>query len=334
MPHAPAQPETNGRPWLALYAPVADELAAVEDLLAREIGSDNPLVDETVRHAAQLAGKRMRPALLLLVARACGEIRREHITLAAVVEMIHTATLVHDDVLDEATLRRRRDTVNARFGNEISVLVGDFLFTHAFYLASTTGSTFGCQTIGRSTNIVCAGEMRQVKTRGRFDLSEAEYLEIIDAKTAELCACCGRLGAHYASVDESQTGAMDRYGRMLGIAFQIADDLLDVTGQETLAGKSLGTDLEKQKPTLPLIRLLDQLPLDERRRLVAVLSTGGRAARQALADCLADSDALDYARRRAGEFACAARAELSCLAPSAARSILEVLTELAVARCQ
>ena len=118
--------------------------------------------------------------------------------LAAVVEMIHTATLVHDDVLDEASLRRHRETINARSDNEASVLVGDFLFTHAFYLASSLETTFACQTIGRATNIVCAGELRQIHSRGNFALSEAEYLAIIEAKTAELCACCCRLGAHYA----------------------------------------------------------------------------------------------------------------------------------------
>ena len=176
--------------------------------------------------------------------------------LAAVVEMIHTATLVHDDVLDEASLRRHRETINARCDNEASVLVGDFLFTHAFYLASSLETTFACQTIGRATNIVCEGELRQIHSRGNFALTEAEYLAIIEAKTAELCACCCRLGAHYAGATPHVEDALDRFGRNLGIAFQIADDLLDLVGDEDSMGKSLGTDLEKQKPTLPLIRLL------------------------------------------------------------------------------
>ena len=198
---------------------------------------------------------------------------RDHVVLAAVVEMIHTATLVHDDVLDEASLRRHRETINARSDNEASVLVGDFLFTHAFYLASSLETTFACQTIGRSTNIVCGGELRQIHSRGNFDLSEAEYLAIIDAKTAELCACCCRLGAHYAGATAASRRRLADFGRNLGIAFQIADDMLDLTGDELSMGKSLGTDLEKQKPTLPLIRLLAEASGGQRAEIIDLLSS-------------------------------------------------------------
>ncbi len=253
-----AEAESALRRWKPLYGPIAAELDRCEELLRRELSSDDPFVDRLIKHAFRLGGKRLRPALLLLTAKAVGRADKEHITLAAVVEMIHTATLVHDDVLDEAKLRRHRETVNAVSDNEASVLVGDFLFTHAFALASSLGTTYACQTIGRATNIVCAGELRQIHTRGNFALGEAEYLDIIEAKTAELCACCCRLGAHYAGADRELEEALDRFGRNLGIAFQIVDDLLDLVGDEDQAGKSLGTDLEKQKPTLPVIRLLAQ----------------------------------------------------------------------------
>jgi len=320
------------RPWNWLYAPIADELEAVEALLRRELSSDDPFVDGLVKHAFRLGGKRLRPALLLLAGKATGTLGHEHIVLAAVVEMIHTATLVHDDVLDEATLRRHRETMNARTDNEASVLVGDFLFTHAFALASSLETTFACQTIGRATNIVCAGELRQIHSRGNFALVENDYLDIIEAKTAELCACCCRLGAHYAGATPAVEDALARFGRNVGIAFQIADDLLDLVGDERQAGKSLGTDLEKQKLTLPLIRFLETSGEAARRELIERLRSGSPGARRVLAETLEHSGALAYARAKARWFAQSAREVLRHLPESAAHDVLAQVTELVVAR--
>ena len=182
--------------------------------------------------------------------------RDAHPVLAAVVEMIHTATLVHDDILDEAMVRRHAATVNAEWGNETAVLLGDYLFTHAFHLAASLDSTRACRWIGHATNKVCEGEMQQVHHRGNLDLDEGDYFAIIEGKTAELTAVSCRLGASYAGAPEATVAALDRYGRNLGIAFQIADDVLDIWGEERVTGKSLGTDLEKQKLTLPVIHLL------------------------------------------------------------------------------
>ena len=324
--------DTTRRPWNTFYAPIAEELEAVEELLRHELTGNHPFVDSLVKHAFRLGGKRLRPALLLLSGKAAGQATREHIVLAAVVEMIHTATLVHDDVLDEATIRRHRETVNARSDNEASVLVGDFLFTHAFALASSLETTFACQTIGRSTNIVCAGEMRQIHARGNFALTEAEYYSIIDAKTAELCACCCRLGAHYAGTDPEVVEALERFGRHVGIAFQIADDLLDLVGDEHLAGKSLGTDLEKQKLTLPLIRLLETTPESGRRELIEMIRSESPGTRRAVAESLEQTGALAYARAQARRHAQTARDELTALADGPARDVLVQLTELVVAR--
>jgi octaprenyl-diphosphate synthase len=318
--------------WKHLYAPVAAEMAAAEDLLRSQLTSDDPFVDGLVKHAFRLGGKRLRPALLLLSAKAIGKATRSHVVLATVVEMIHTATLVHDDVLDEASLRRHADTINARNDNEASVLVGDFLFTHAFALASSLETTFACQTIGRATNTVCAGELRQVGSRGNFDLTEAEYLSIIEAKTAELCACCCLLGAHYAGATPACAAALSRFGRNLGIAFQIADDLLDLVGDEQAMGKSLGTDLEKQKPTLPVIHLLAEQAPAERRELVDLATSADRAARQRLRSRLERNGALVYTRAMAERYAAAARAEIRDLPPSPARDVLTTLTELVVSR--
>jgi octaprenyl-diphosphate synthase len=326
-----AEAETGLRRWKKLYGPIAAELDQCEEVLRRELRSDDPFVDQLVKHAFRLGGKRLRPALLLLPAKALGGVEAEHITLAAVVEMIHTATLVHDDVLDEATIRRHRETINARNDNEASVLVGDFLFTHAFALASSLQTTFACQTIGRATNIVCAGELRQIHSRGNFALSEAEYLDIIEDKTAELCACCCRLGAHYARATPEVEESLDRFGRNLGIAFQIADDLLDVVGDEAQAGKSLGTDLDKQKLTLPIIRLLAQGDEVRRTELLKMLKLAGDG-RPALRQALATTDALAYAHARATWYADQALDELRVLPSGPAREVLESLTRFVVTR--
>lgn len=332
MKQAIHEHDALARHWKHLYAPIAAELAAAEELLKGELSSDDPFVDNLVKHAFRLGGKRLRPALVLLAAKATGTVNRDHIVLATVVEMIHTATLVHDDVLDEASMRRHRPTINALSDNEASVLVGDFLFTHAFYLASSLETTFACQTIGRATNIVCAGEMRQIHSRGNFALTEAQYLDIIEGKTAELCACCCRLGAHYGGASAQVVDALDRYGRNLGIAFQIVDDVLDLTGDEGSMGKSLGTDLEKQKPTLPLIRLLEQSAPEERAELVELLASKNRSDRQQVNLWLERSDALQYAREKAISYAQAAREETRLLNPGDARDVLVALTELVVSR--
>src|SRR5207244_472984 len=222
--------------------------------------------------------------------------------LGAVVEMIHTATLVHDDVLDGATVRRHRATANVAWGNHNSILLGDYLFTHAFHLASTVDAR-ACAIIGAATNRVCEGELQQGTERGNLDLSEAEYLDMVDGKTAELTACCCRLCALYSGAPPDVVECLSRYGRGLGIAFQIADDLLDLVGEERTTGKSLGTDVEQQKLTLPLIRLLQRVPAETGGRLQQILHSPTNHKREALRPYLMECDAVAYAQARAGEFA-------------------------------
>ncbi len=320
-----------------LYAPIAPAMEQVEQLLRREMRSRYPFVDELVRYGCLLGGKRLRPALLLLTGLATGNLNEHHLTLAAVVEMIHTATLVHDDVLDEACMRRHLATVNARWDDEASLLLGDFLFSHAFYLASTTESTVACQVIGRSTNIVCEGEIRQKGSRSDFELTENEYYEIVEAKTAELCACCCRLGAHFAGASPATVERMTNYGRCLGIAFQIADDLLDLTGDEAAAGKSLGTDLAQRKPTLPLIRALQLAHPAQRQELLSGLraeSSGAESSGvvQMLRACWQQYDVLSYTLAKAHEFAQHALEQLAGLPPTPAKDSLTRLGEFVVHR--
>jgi octaprenyl-diphosphate synthase len=315
-----------------LYAPIAWDLAQVERILGESLASSQPGVARLLGHLGHYRGKRLRPALLLLTAQACGRVVPAHHLLGAVVEMIHTATLVHDDVLDNAVMRRHVPTVNAGWGNQASILLGDYLFTHAFHLSSTLDDVRACRIIGESTNRLCAGELHQICQRGNLELNEADYFDIIDAKTAELTSCCCRLGALYAGRDADTVEAMAGYGRNLGMAFQIADDLLDLVGVEETTGKSLGTDLEQQKLTLPLIRLLNRAAAADANRYRQILNSPENHKREALAPDLVESGALTYARQRALEFAASARAELDCLAPSNSRSILELLTDRVVNR--
>ncbi|MDG2381470.1 MAG: polyprenyl synthetase family protein [Pirellulaceae bacterium] len=315
-----------------LYAPIQDHLDATESVLKRELHSKSPFVDDLLQYGGKLGGKRLRPALLLLTATATGDVTSDHHTLAAVLEMIHTATLVHDDVLDEADMRRHLATVNARWNNESSVLLGDYLFSHAFFLASTLDSTYACRRIGRSTNIVCEGELRQIGNRGNHALSEEEYYAIINGKTAELCACACHLGARYALASTALVEGMERFGRHLGMAFQISDDLLDLTGDEGDTGKSLGTDLEKQKPTLPIIRLYARLTGSDRDRLVSLLESSKTEHRANLRSWLDQSGVLDEARQTADQFATKASKELEQLPPSLAQTVLNEIASYVVNR--
>jgi len=313
-----------------LHSLLARDLEEVERILNREMRSRHARVSEVLDHVRLYKGKRLRPVLLLLAARACGRVVPAHHVMGAVVEMIHTATLVHDDVLDNATVRRHVRTVNAEWGIQASILLGDHLFTHAFHLSSTLGDAQVCRIIGEATNRVCAGELRQGLERGNLALTEEDYFDIIEGKTAELIACCTRLAALHAGGSSEVVEALTRFGRDLGIAFQIADDLLDLCGEEKATGKSLGTDLEQQKLTLPLIHLLAQEGYGPRAR--QLLSAEGNHKREALLPLLRQSDALSYARQRALAFAGRARAELMCLPASLYRTLLEGMTEQVVDR--
>lgn len=310
---------------------IGDALRAAERAYDRELASANPYVTDILSHTRRFRGKRLRPMLLLLSAEATGGVRDEHLLLAAVVEMIHTATLVHDDVLDDADLRRHVATVNSRWNNATSVLFGDYLFTHAFHLAASTGTTEACRQIGRATNIVCEGELTQIRQRGNLDLTEEEYLQIVAAKTGELCAVSCRLGALYARADKSVVDALDRYGRLLGIAFQIADDVLDMNGTEDETGKTLGSDLAQRKLTLPLIRLLAGASVASAGRVRELLTAGADCGLE-LNRLLDESGAVDAARQTAEEFAASAQGCLAPLPRSAGRDLLHELAGFAVRR--
>jgi|DewCreStandDraft_2_1066082.scaffolds.fasta_scaffold00583_37 octaprenyl-diphosphate synthase len=332
-PHASPSPIAAPPPRKidSLLAPLAEELAAVEAVLHQELSPYRERFPELLNHLQAYQGKRLRPALLLLVARSCGHTVPAHYTLAAVVEMIHTATLIHDDVLDEAAQRRHLPTVHARWGNKTAILLGDLLFTHAFHLAASVDQR-ACRLIGSATNRVCAGELLQWAERGHWHLPEAKYLRIIDDKTAALTECAAQLGAVYAGGTEEMVQAACLYGRSLGRAFQIIDDLLDLTGREDTAGKTLGTDLIQGKATLPIIHALSQMPRNEAEEFCQMLQNGQSERYSYILAVLQRQGSLEYARRRAEEALHTARAALLAFPPSTHRDLLDSLIDWSLQR--
>jgi len=311
---------------------LGDALQDVDRRFEQELVSENPFVRDINEHTRRFRGKRLRPLLCLLTAHAIGNVTESHRILAAVVEMIHTATLVHDDVLDDADVRRHVATVHVRWSNQTSVLYGDYLFTHAFHLAASTGSAEACRIIGRATNRVCEGELMQTRNRGNLQLSEEDYFAIIDGKTAELCAVACEIGARYAGAEHDVIQALERYGRNLGKAFQIADDVLDLIGLESSVGKTLGTDLAQQKLTLPIIRLLQQSAPAARERWLSLLENGSDDACREIARAAREQGAIDDSLATARACAEAARRELLLLPPSPARDVLSQLPTMSIDR--
>lgn len=275
----------------------------------------------------------LRPALLLLSGRAAGKLTDQHLTLAAVVELVHMATLVHDDVLDDADVRRRCVTVHRREGNETAILLGDFLISHAFHLCSSLDSQFASRAIGLTTNTVCEGEIQQVHQRGNFDLSQDQYLQIITCKTAVLTGVCCKLGAYCADADPVIVDALEQYGLNVGIAFQITDDVLDIIGAEERMGKTLGRDLEKRKLTLPVIHCLTQATDGSRQKLRELLAAGN-PDRTVLCDLLADTESIQFASQAARQYVESAIRQLDVLQPSDARDSLQSMASLIINRDQ
>ncbi len=329
---APQLVSTDRERFRLLYESVATELAEVEVLFRCELDSEHELLRPLLLHGTQLGGKRLRPALLLLAAKLCGNVKPEHVTLGVVIEMIHTATLVHDDVLDEADLRRHSPTINHRYNNHTSILLGDYLFAQSFRMAAMLPSTRPCQLIGEASRRICQGELRQVMMRNDTSLEEATYLEILNEKTAELCRVACVLGAELASGSATQVEALARYGCALGIAFQVADDYLDVWGNDDAIGKTLGTDLIQGKITLPIIRLLDQASDRDRVRILSILDGPSDVRFAKLQPYLSKSDARRYTHRVAQQFQCDAIQSLEIFESSIEKDALIGLAELAVSR--
>jgi len=317
----------------SLYELIEADLEKVCAIFDDELFSKSPVLNDLCTHIRQYRGKMLRPGLLLLSGRACGKITDEHLTLAAVVELVHMATLVHDDVLDDADIRRRCMTVNRRKGNEAAVLLGDYLISHAFHLCSSLDSQFASRTIGLATNTICEGEMQQVHYRANYGLTKEQYLQIISRKTATLTSTCCLLGAHFAGASAEVVHALEQYGLNVGIAFQITDDVLDIIGTEERMGKTLGRDLEKQKMTLPLIHGLNGASKGSNGRLRQIV-TADHPDRNELCELLTSAGSIDYALETARQYVDTANTHLEALEASYACDTLQRMANLAVDREQ
>src|SRR5438093_1757410 len=253
--------------WKQIVVPVEPFLQAVADGLAEQIHAFDSDIAPYAEYALTGQGKQLRPVLVALSASATGKIRDDHILAAVIVEMVHLATLVHDDVVDEAELRRGRATLAANWGNEISVLLGDCLFAHALKLAASFSTPDVCRAVAAATNRVCAGEILQTQRRRNLQLARHEYFKAVEMKTGELFALSCELGGFLNGATATQQHALRRFGLALGTAYQIYDDCLDLFGTEAAAGKSLGTDLANGKLTLPLLLVLEQAGGAERAKI-------------------------------------------------------------------
>jgi octaprenyl-diphosphate synthase len=265
--------------WQQICGPIQPFLDEVSEQLEQGINSFDPQIVTFVQYALGSRGKQLRPGLVALSARAAGGINAEHVNAAVIIEMVHLATLVHDDVVDGAEVRRNRPTLAANWGNKVSVLAGDCLFAEALRLAATLPTTEVCELVSRSAKVVCTGEIRQTLQRGNFQLSREEYLELVQMKTAELFALACELGARLAAPGKPVIHkALREFGLQLGIAYQIYDDCLDVFGEENRAGKSLGTDLVTGKATLPVLIALERADGIEYKAWLSMLKEGGAQA--------------------------------------------------------
>ena len=309
-----------------LYSLIADDMRALDGVIRERLHSDVVLVRQVAEYIIGAGGKRLRPALVLLTSGACGYSGAHRTELAAVVEFIHTATLLHDDVVDESELRRGAKTANALFGNAASVLVGDFLYSRAFQMMVSVGSMRVQAVLAEATNIIAEGEVLQLLNCHDADVDEDRYLQVIRFKTAKLFEAASRLGAMLAGVDADVEERFARFGMHLGTAFQLVDDILDYSGDEGSIGKNLGDDLAEGKPTLPLIHVMKNGTPEQVAVVRHAIEEGGRDDWADVLKAVVDSGALDIARVRAKEEAELARAELAGLQ---ANEYLQSLLDLA-----
>ena len=316
----------------SIQALVGDDLAAVNRTIRARLTSDVVLVNQIAERIIGGGGKRLRPLLVLLAARALGHEGDRHIELAAIVEFIHTATLLHDDVVDDSQLRRGRSTANARFGNEAAVLVGDSLYSRAFQMMVGVGDMRVMQIMARTTSEIADGEVLQLLNRHDPDTTEARYLEVIHRKTAILFEAAARLGAVCTKAAAQHEDAMARFGRHLGIAYQLVDDMLDYRGRTGEIGKNVGDDLAEGKPTLPLIHAIRESDESNARIVHEAIRTGGLDAIDEVIAAVESAGSLAYTARLAANEADLAGEALGALPNSPYRDALAGLAEFAIGR--
>jgi len=307
-------------------------MEAVNRLIRERLASDVVLINQISEHIIAAGGKRLRPMLVLLAARALGYRGNDHLQMAAIIEFIHTSTLLHDDVVDESDLRRGRKTANALWGNAASVLVGDFLYSRSFQLMVELDRMPVMRILANTTNAIAEGEVLQLLHVHNPDTDEAAYLRVIERKTAVLFAAATRLGALLAGATEAQQAAMERFGLALGYAFQIADDVLDYTADASTLGKNLGDDLAEGKATLPLIHALGRVDAASRARMAKAIEQGDTDALPEIVSAIRASGSLDYSQHIARRYADEAIAALDALPESPQLAALRGLAVYSVER--
>jgi len=311
---------------------IATDMQAVDTLIRRRLESDVVLIRQIAEYIIGSGGKRLRPALVLLAAGAVGYRGLHHHELAAVVEFIHTATLLHDDVVDESDLRRGRRTANAEFGNAASVLVGDFLYSRAFQMMVGVQSMRVMEVLADATNTIAEGEVLQLLNAHNASIGEEAYLDVVRRKTAKLFEAAAQLGAVLGGAQSGVEQGLATYGRHLGTAFQLIDDVLDYSGDVAETGKNLGDDLNEGKPTLPLIRVIQSGPEADAALVRRAIEEGGRDGFESVLAAIRNTDALAYARARAREEAKLACDALASLGNSKYKQSLLELARFAVER--
>ncbi|PWK88587.1 polyprenyl synthetase family protein [Fulvimonas soli] len=328
--HADALSPTDD--FQRVRALAAADMQRVDALIRGRLASDVVLINQIAEHIVAGGGKRLRPMLHVLAAGAAGYRGEQHLKLAAIIEFIHTSTLLHDDVVDESDLRRGRKTANALWGNAASVLVGDFLYSRSFQLMVELDDMRIMRILADTTNTIAEGEVLQLLNIGNADVDEAAYLAVIERKTAVLFAAATELGGLLGGLPAGQQAALRRYGMELGYAFQIADDLLDYVSDADTLGKNIGDDLAEGKPTLPLIYALQSASEEQKRSLRHAIERGGLDSLDRIVAAIRDSGALERTHERARQHARAAREALVALAPSPHREALRTLADYAVER--
>ena len=319
----------NSSSTAAALALIADDMKAMDDVIARRLSSEVLLVSQVSHYIVAAGGKRLRPALLLLMCGALGYRGEQRFNLAAVVEFIHTATLLHDDVVDESTLRRGRATANANFGNPASVLVGDFLYSRAFQMMVDAGDMRIMQTLAEATNVIAEGEVLQLMNMHDATLSEDGYLRVIRSKTAKLFEASARLAALLAKAPGDVEQACATYGQALGTAFQVIDDVLDYDGDATEMGKNLGDDLREGKATLPLIIAMQRGTAVERDLIRAAIETGGTDRLVRIVEIVRETGALQATRDAAAAEGQRAAEALAVLGRNSySEALLQLATQL------
>jgi len=315
-----------------VIAPCQQDMLAVDQVIHQRLSSDVALVNQLSHYIVNSGGKRLRPLLVLLSAKSFGYQGDMHYLLAAIIEFIHTATLLHDDVVDESDLRRGNETANALFGNAASVLVGDFLYSRAFEMMVEVDDMRVMQILASTTNVIAEGEVMQLMNVHDAKTSEKKYLEVIYCKTAKLFEAATQLGAILCQRDEKDVQAMAAYGRYLGNAFQLIDDVMDYRSSSEEMGKNVGDDLAEGKPTLPLIYAMQQGSAEQAAVIKAAIEKGGYDMIDEVQAIIKETGALEYTEKMAQQQAELAIAELAHLSNSENRLMLENIARLSVYR--